>query len=270
MFFKKIFLFFKRIKGVKALIVVFAVAVFATPIRADSGDTEVTLGFSWRNSDRGLTMIENYISDSSFPFTIVLEEWLKKPYGWWVHHKKWSEFSLIKTHNRFHKRAQFVFGVDFLLSKELAFGFELNVGLMERKIKEVRKLEHIWVDRIPTFGYNRHEKDEITYEEMIIPINLFLNVKYKFEQLKNATGFLRPYIGCGGGIITAVNFDDRLIGSQFPQLPDEKIKINSIGVGMAGIDLWIFKKLAVFGEARYVKIFAYKDHVEFVTGLRLK
>jgi len=162
-----------------------------------------------------------------------------------------------------------VLGLDFSLYKGTTLGFELNVGFMERKIKAVRKLEHIWLT-VPDSIWNRYEERETDYQEIIIPINLFLNVKYKFEQVKDLTGFLRPYIGCGGGISTAVNFSDRLIGTQFFQLPDEKIGINGIGVGMVGIDLWIFKKLAVFGEARYVKVFGHKNHVEFVAGLRLK
>ena len=270
MFFKKIFLFFKRIKGVKVLIVVFAVAVFATPIRADSGDTEVTLGFSWRNSDRDLVVIENYIRDGLFPFDLVIKEqyWTDK-WGFHYHYKKWAHVDLSKKFSQFHKRASFIFALDFPLYKELTLGFELNAGVTKREIKEIRREIFVTLNW-PEDPYNYKRKEEIVRREIVIPIKIFLNVKYKFEQLKDATGFLRPYIGCGGGIITAVNFDDRLIGSQFPQLPDEKIKIKGIGVGMAGIDLWIFKKLAVFGEVRYVKIFAHKDHVEFVTGLRLK
>lgn len=268
MFFRKI----REIKILKILMVVFAVVVFAGPTWAGSDDIEVTLGFGWRNSDRGLGMIENYITDDSFPFTLVLDESVRYFYDDYgneriLHYRKWATFDIIKRNTQIHKRANFVFGLDFPTYKELTIGFELSVGFTERKIKGF--YEKDW-DYTPDSIWEKHEEYEIDYQEIIIPINFFLNAKYKFDQVKDVTGFLRPYVGCGGGISTAVNFSDRLIGTQFSQLPDEKIGINGIGVGMVGIDLWITKKLAVFGETRYIKVFGHKSHVEFVTGLRLK
>lgn len=253
----------------------FVVLVFAFPVFADSReDIEVTLGFGWRNSDRDLAMIENYIGDSAFPFTVVIrdEEVLEHVYkGHYVtlDYYNAADVSLVKRTTDFHKRGSFVFGVDFPLYKELIFGFELNVGFMERKIKMFHVDKCTAVDKPSYYSYNYDKKYELNSREIIIPINFFLKAKYKFEQVKDATRFLRPYVGIGGGITTAINFADRLIGDQFTQLPDEKIGVYGFGVGMAGIDLWITKKLAVFSEARFVKMFGDESHIVFVGGLRL-
>ncbi|MFW6131100.1 MAG: hypothetical protein ACOC5F_00695 [Candidatus Aminicenantaceae bacterium] len=272
-------MFFRKIKGIKILrilMVVFAVAVFAGPAWADNEKAiEVTLGFGWRNSDRNLNFIENYTSDSSFPFTVVirdeqvLEQMYKDIYATLDYYHS-ADVSLIKRTTNFGKRGSFMFGLDFPVYKGFNLGFEFDFGVIDRKVKMLHRdtCKRIDIGDRPSF-YNYDKTYTLTSREIIIPINFFLDAKYEFERVKDLTGFLRPYIGIGGGIVTAINWDDRLIGAQFYQLPNEKIGINGIGVVVVGVDLWITKKLAMFGEARYVKI-KHGDCMEFVTGLRLK
>lgn len=247
------------------IIVMFGLVLAGIP-RDVQADTEVTLAFGWRNSDRELGMIENYIGDNSFPFTIVFREWCKPMYDEIVYHKEWAEFNLIKTHSLFQKRAKFVFGLDFDIYKGFTLGIELNVGFMKRKIKEIRKFKHVWLT-VPDSVWNINREEKIIHQEMIIPINIFLSTKYKFEQIKDLTGFLRPYIGIGGGIVTAINWDDQFIGHRISQLPDERIVVRGIGIGIAGLDLWITKKFAIFGEARF-EMLKDRSGVAYVTGFR--
>ena len=233
-------------------------------------DTEVTFGFEWKNSFHDVIL-----RDYSFPCTVVFEEDVSKEHGHSWYYYKATDFSLVKRSNRFQKRARFIFGLDFSAYKGLTLGFELNAGVIERRIKEVRKIIDILIDDLyPPYKeleclYNRREEEERANKEIVIPVNFLVDVKYKFEAVRKATGFLRPYIGCGAGITTAINFGDQFIGHRIYQLPKEKIYCSGIGVAMAGIDVWITKKLAIFSEARFVKMFKNeRGYVAFVTGFR--
>lgn len=74
-----------------------------------------------------------------------------------------------------------------------------------------------------------------------------MNIKYKLE----INNVLRPYLCLAAGITIVINFNGPLIGTRFLELPDEKTGYYSTGTGMAGMDFWISRKLAVFIEERY-------------------
>ena len=255
----------------KLMIVLFGLVVLIGFMPKDiQADTEVTFGFEWKNSFHDVIL-----RDYSFPFTLVFEDKFGKWYDYYYYLKKFADFDLVKESSRFQRGARFMFGLDFSVYKGLTLGFELNAGVIERRIKEVHKKIHFRTfdpnppdENDPRFRRIEIEEERVN-KEIVIPVNLLVDIKYKFEAVRKATGFLRPYIGCGGGITTAINFSDQFIGQKISQLPKEEIYFSGIGVAMAGIDVWVTKKFAIFGEVRFVKTFKNKrEYVAYVAGFR--
>lgn len=235
-------------------LIAFLIVLFVSTAFIYSG--EITLGFGWRTSDSGLVPGEYSLP---FSWTTVFEQY----------DPVWDEFSketetrdyvLSKPFNPFLRRACVVFGADFFLyKKQVSLGFELNAGCVERKYDVLlqRILEingNLIYDATDIWENNR---------TIIIPINLFLNLKYKFDCIKKATGFLRPYIGIGGGV-SAVILIDGLQGISesgtytiYEDITYDSEKIFNYSrayLVLGGVDLFFSKSVALFIEGKYIKL----------------
>jgi len=156
---------------------------------------EVTLGLRGRISDSGLVL-----GEYSFPFSWSrIEEYHDPVYGVF-RQTETRDYTLARTTDSFQRRASFVLGLDFFLyNKQVSLGFELSAGYFEREnkvfLKAVTEIDGDIVDE---------GTDEYTSKTAIVPINFFVVTKYKFDSIKKSAGWLRPYVGIGGGLSATI------------------------------------------------------------------
>jgi len=207
---------------------------------------EVTLALGWRTSNSGLVLGEH-----SFPFSnTIIEE------GEWEGHlfrnSQTRNYTSGEDVSLFQRRAYIVFGTDwFLYKKQVSLGFELSAGLLKRDYNVRTRYVAEEVD-VCIFNDEICEDKKTT---IIIPANLFLIAKYKFDSVKNSSGWIRPYIGMGGGLNSTVFLGDGITEFDENEVESgEKTFVYSGAfVAMIGTDLFFSKKAGIFIELRYVK-----------------
>lgn len=256
-------------------LIVFLFVLFVSTAFIYSG--EITLGFSWRTSDSGLVLGEHPLP---FSWTTTRENY--KP-EWDQYFKRIDsrEYVLSESFNSFLRRAYVVFGADFFLyKKQVSLGFELNAGYIERKYNVlITGNMHIVAP-----GYEYKDEWQDLYKDnktRIIPINLFLNLKYKFDCVKKSVAWLRPYVGIGGGVSATI-----IIGeiqgicesgtyrdeSEITCYNEKNFVYSKTFLTLVGVDLFFSKSVGIFIEGRYTKLLDkgknFRDQVTVGVGFR--
>lgn len=194
-----------------------------------SADTEVTLAFGWRVSGQGLV-----IGEPIYPYVERYSD------DHWVYE---NTHSLVRPAPSLERRGYLALGLDWRLYKGWTLGFEINAGFIS---EEAQVTNSYYPNAGSTETYESEEAEfSWPYKVTIVPINVLLLTKYKFEAVRKATGFIRPYIGAGGGIGASLTFYDG------------GISVMHCGkvAGVFGVDIFFGSKTAtaIFVEAGYVK-----------------
>lgn len=231
---------------------------------------DVTLGFGWRVSDQGLVL-----GEQPMPYTIEWNEEFMYNDVLWRYNDK-IDAVLVERISSIYRKGYFVFGVDFNLYKGWTLGFELNAGFISREFEVIRTSE-IYGDGLVAIvdgvEYYNHYKGVTSYLQSgkIIPVNFFLATKYKFDCVKKATGFLRPYLGVGAGLNLSI-----FIGDWVPTLgggfAEKGFAYSETVIAMVGMDLFFSKSVGIFVEGRYIKPLKdglnFREQVVLVAGFR--
>ena len=204
---------------------------------------EVTLGFGWRSSSNGMVL-----GELSLPISVKNTH--EDDYGIQTYT---YDYSLKSDINSFSRRGYFVFGMDFFLyKKQLSLGFELNAGLIMRDITMFSSYKYE-----PKNEYDQPMTDEYTYDDkrIIIPANFFVISKYKFDTIKKSVGWLRPYIGVGGGLNSSIFIEKISIYDENSndEIGEKDFAYSGAFLVLVGADLFFSKKTGIFIEFRYIK-----------------
>lgn len=224
-------------------IMVFLLFLFVSMGVAYSG--EVTLGLGWRTSNSGMVL-----GEFSLPRPTQLTEYYDEWEGESWRTISTEDYMLSREISSFQRRAYFIFGIDFFLyKKQVSLGFELSAGILRREInghfEYITEVNDVVVDK---------SVDDYEYTTTIIPANLFLITKYKFDGIKKSIGWFRPYVGIGGGLNAAIFIDGIIEFDENDVEIGEKTFIYSGALlAIVGADLFFSKKIGIFIEFRYVK-----------------
>ena len=212
---------------------------------------DFTLGFGWRTSDKGFVLGEQPV-----PFFSQYEH----ESGESRYFQKIDNI-LTEKPSSFQRKGYFIVGMDFSIYKGLSLGFEVSAGFIERKFEEISVFEiHgeglvAYTDGKNYYDYYKDER-KTAKATTIIPINFFLVVKYRFQSIKKATGFLRPYIGIAAGLNATKFTGDSVVRLEHVggyKYLEESFVYSGAVVTMIGVDLFFLKRVGIFVEGKYIK-----------------
>lgn len=251
-------------------IIAFFLVLFFVSVKFVSA-IDFTLGFGWRMSDKGFVLGEQ---------PIPLFSQYEDEYGKSRYFQKMDNILTEKV-SSFQRKGYLILGMDFSIYKGLSLGFEASAGFIERKFEQIYVFE-IYGEGIVAYKegkpvYNHYKDDRKTAQATtIVPINFFLALKYRFQSIKKATGFLRPYIGIGAGLNATLFTGDGVmrlenIGS-YKYLEGEGFVHSEAIVAMIGVDLFFLKRVGIFIEGKYIKPLKdkanFRKQIVLVTGFR--
>ena len=203
---------------------------------------EVTWGFDWRTSNLGMVL-----GELSLPIT---EQFMYEDA--WGKLTETTDYTLGKDVNPFMRRGSFVFGKDFFLyKKQVSLGFELNTGFVLRNLNIFQQdiYEPKSEDEQP--WEDEHESDET---KIIIPVNIVIITKYKFDIGKESKVWLRPYGGIGAGLNSSIFIKSiQIVDENDINIGEINYTYSGVIIAVVGADLFFFqKKIGVFIEFRYI------------------
>ena len=202
---------------------------------------EVTLGLDWRTSNLGMVLGE-------LPLPIT-EQFMYEDA--WGKQTATTDYTLGKDVNPFMRRGSFVFGMDFFLyKKQVSLGFELNAGFVPRDINIFHKSIYEPISESEQPWEDEHESDET---KIIIPVNFVIITKYKFDIVKESVGWLRPYVGIGGGLNSSIFIESiQIVDERNINIGETSYTYSGAIIAVVGADIFFSKKTGVFIEFRYI------------------